>query len=113
MKSFSTMVLIRIIQTFSIELKKLLFFLPTITDRKEKINQYLDNISLHPVDITQAEFKELSKNPLGFELQNFETLGEKKKVSRECFKTYDKSIKLKSVEQSRWVDCQYGGLLSC
>lgn len=68
---------------------------------------------MHPVDITQAEFKELRKNPLGFELQNFETLGERKKVSREFFETYDKSIKLKSVEQSRWVDCQYGGLLSC
>ena len=33
-----------------------LFFLPSVTDKKEGINQYMENVSLHPVEITQVHF---------------------------------------------------------
>ena len=32
------------------------FFLPSITDRNEDINQYLKNVSIFPIDITQKQF---------------------------------------------------------
>ena len=32
------------------ESSSLFFFLPSITDRKEKINQFRDNVSLKPID---------------------------------------------------------------
>lgn len=41
--------------TFS---KKL--FLPSTTDCKESIDQYLENVSLSPVDCLHEDFKELS-----------------------------------------------------
>ena len=31
------------------------FFLPVITDRSEEINQYLNNVSISPIDITQKQ----------------------------------------------------------
>ena len=31
------------------------FFLPAITDRSEEINQYLNNVSISPIDITQKQ----------------------------------------------------------
>ena len=31
------------------QFSKLFFFLPSISDRKEGLNQYMDNVSLHPV----------------------------------------------------------------
>ena len=33
-----------------IECSKMFFFLPSTTDRKEKINQFFKNVSLHPID---------------------------------------------------------------
>ena len=37
---------------------KLFFFLPSTTDRKEKINQYLNNVSLIPTDCIYENFKQ-------------------------------------------------------
>ena len=34
---------------------KIHFFLPAVTDRSEEINQYLNNISISPIDITQEQ----------------------------------------------------------
>ena len=34
------------------------FFLPSITNRSEDINQYLKNVSISPIDITQKKFDE-------------------------------------------------------
>ena len=34
---------------------KIYFFLPAIADRLEEINQYLNNISISPIDISQKQ----------------------------------------------------------
>ena len=44
--------LVRLIQNFQI----FIFFLPSITNRSEDINQYLKNVSISPIDITQKQF---------------------------------------------------------
>ena len=38
----------------------LFFYLPSTTDRKEKINQFVKNISLHPIDCRYEDFKKYS-----------------------------------------------------
>ena len=37
------------------ECSNIYFFLPSITDRSEDINKYLNNVSIFPVDITQSQ----------------------------------------------------------
>ena len=34
------------------------FFLPAITDRSEDINQYLNNVSISPINITQSQLND-------------------------------------------------------
>lgn len=38
------------------DFSKLYFFLLSVTDRSEEINQYLKNVSISPVDIKREEF---------------------------------------------------------
>ena len=52
-------------------------FLQSITDTTEQINQYMDNVSLHPLDITQSDFKQWIEWSSDFELKNLEMFGEK------------------------------------
>lgn len=33
-----------------------IFFLPAITDRLEEVNQYLNNVSISPIDISQEQW---------------------------------------------------------
>ena len=49
------------------EHSKMFFFLPSMTDRKEKINQFFKNVSLHPIDCHYEDFQKF--------LQQTETLG--------------------------------------
>ena len=35
---------------------KVYFFLPSITDRSEEINQYMNCVNIHPLDIDQKNF---------------------------------------------------------
>ena len=35
---------------------KLLFFLPSTTDQKEKINKFFRNVNLHPIDCSYEDF---------------------------------------------------------
>lgn len=60
------------------------FLLLSITDGDESRDQYLNNVSLHPVDITQAEFKELSKNSSKFQSQFLENYREKRNITHDC-----------------------------
>ena len=39
----------------NIKTSKLFFYLPSITDRSEEINQYLKNVSISPFDLTQKQ----------------------------------------------------------
>ena len=50
--------ILTIIETGEIdsEFSNIYFFLPSITDRSEDINQYLKNVSISPIDITQKQF---------------------------------------------------------
>ena len=51
-KKHNTMLLNeRAVQEFS----RMFFFLPSTTDRKEKINQFFKNVSLHPIDCRYEE----------------------------------------------------------
>ena len=38
-----------------VEMSNIFFFLPSITDRSGKINKYLNNVSICPIDITQQQ----------------------------------------------------------
>ena len=46
---------------------KLLFFLPSTTDRKEKINRWVNNVNLHPINCLYDDFKNYA--PQRFEIQ--------------------------------------------
>ena len=35
------------------KMQNIFFFLPSIIDRSEEINKYLNNVSISPIDITQ------------------------------------------------------------
>ena len=44
------------------ESSALFYFLPSLSDRKEEINQYLNNVSLTPVDLTVDFIEQFSQN---------------------------------------------------
>ena len=44
------------------ESSTLFYFLPSLSDRKEEINQYLNNVSLTPVDLTVDFIEQFSEN---------------------------------------------------
>ena len=44
------------------ESSQLFYFLPSLSDRKEEINQYLNNVSLSPVDVTVDFIEKFSEN---------------------------------------------------
>ena len=46
---------------------KLFFFLPSTMDRKEKINRWVNNINLHPINCLYDDFKNYA--PQRFEIQ--------------------------------------------
>ena len=48
------------------EYSKIFFYLPSITDRKEKINQYRDQVSLTPVDCKLEKFEDFSPSGYAF-----------------------------------------------
>ena len=43
-------------QQFGNDFSQLFSILTTTTDRKEKINQFINNVQLHPIDIDYNEF---------------------------------------------------------
>ena len=46
---------------------KLFFFLPSTTDRKEKLNRWVNNVNLHPINCLYDDFKNYA--PQRFEIQ--------------------------------------------
>ena len=56
------------------------FFLPAITDRLEEINQYLNNVSISPIDITEQQLDGWSRTK--FDPSKFDLFGlEKNTIS--------------------------------
>ena len=60
----------------------LYFFLPLITDRSEEINQYLNNLTISPVDIKKVELDKWAGQQ--FDPLRLDLYGDQKKVMTEC-----------------------------
>ena len=56
------------------EYSKLFFFLPSTTDRKEKINQFQKSVSLHPIDCRYENFLKLSHRGVTVKPQDLDSL---------------------------------------
>ena len=41
---------------------KMFMFLPSALDRKEEIQQYNDNVNLHPIDVSYEQLKQINNN---------------------------------------------------
>ena len=52
---------------------KLFFFLPSTMDRKEKINQFMKNFSLHPIDCRFEDFQKCSCIGVDFRPQDLDS----------------------------------------
>ena len=61
---------------------KLFFFLSSVTDRSEEVNQYLNNVIIRPVDIVQSDFKQWTESGEDFESHYLELFGEKRRIAR-------------------------------
>ena len=46
----------------NLKFSKMFMFLPSTLDRKEDIQQYNDNVNLHPVDVNYEQLKVLNNN---------------------------------------------------
>ena len=55
------------------EFSTLFFYLPSTTNRKEKINQFVKNVSLHPSDCQYENFKKYSRNQINFMLHDLDS----------------------------------------
>ena len=51
----------------------LFFYLPSTTDRKESINQYKDNVQLHPTDCNYESFSQFSSKKASFQPHHLES----------------------------------------
>lgn len=62
----------------------LYFFLPSIADCSVEINQYLENVSITPIDIKQSQL-DTSAGDVQFDPLKFDTFGlDKKRMSKTC-----------------------------
>lgn len=64
------------------DFSKLYFFLLSVTDRSEEINQYLKNVSISPVDIKREEFDKWASQE--FDPLQLDLYGNHKKVMMNC-----------------------------
>ena len=55
------------------EYSTLFFDLPSTTDRKEKINQFVKNVFLHPIDCQYEDFKKHSQDQTDFRPQDLDS----------------------------------------
>ena len=69
------------------------YFLPSITDRKEKINQFKSNVQLYPLNVQHSEFSEYNKERKPFFPQHLESSDSKlRSLARETVVNYMKHI---------------------
>ena len=70
----------RLVQDYS----KMFFFLPSTTDRKQKINQFFKNVSFHPIDCRYEDFRKYPTNGREFMLPDLDSLDlERRLAARE------------------------------
>ena len=56
-----------------LKMSQLFFFLPSITDRKENLNQYLKNVNITPVDVDKKKLDTLCGEPFDASKLDFES----------------------------------------
>ena len=70
---------------------KMFFFLPPTTDRKEKLNQFFKNVSLHPIDCRYEDFRKYFVVGRDFCPQDLDSTDlEKRLAAREIVLTFFK-----------------------
>ena len=75
------------------EYSTLFYYLPSITDRKEKINQFKNNVQLFPLTVEYDEFTNFNKGKHQFFPQNLESTDlELRSVARETVVNYMKQV---------------------
>ena len=84
------------------------FFLLSVTDRSEEINQYLPNVFISPIDIKQVQF-DVWANITSFDSSNLDSFGLEKKINADTvMKCLEHMINISSSNLIRISD----GLLS-
>ena len=72
---------------------KLFFFLPSNTDRKEKINKFFNNVHLHPIDCAYEDFSNYSLKKKTFYPQHLDQrFPEEREAAKEINLSYFKHI---------------------
>ena len=74
------------------EYSTLFYFLPSITDRKEKINQFKNNVQLYPLTVQYDEFTEFNNGKQFFPQHLESTDLELRSVARETVVNYMKHV---------------------
>ena len=75
------------------EYSTLFYFLPSITDRKEKINQFKNNVQLFPLTVEYNDFVEFNKSKQQFFPQHLESTNfELRSLARETVVNYMKHV---------------------
>ena len=75
------------------EFSTLFYYLPSITDRKEKINQFKNNVQLFPLTVEYDEFINFNKGKQQFYPQHLESTDfELRSVARETVVNYMKQV---------------------
>ena len=78
------------------EYSKLFFFLPSITNRAEEINKYMNNVSFSLIDITEEDFQQWLPDH-NFEPHYLDLYGENQKINvamrYESFEAYSSNLK--------------------
>ena len=74
------------------EYSTLFYFLPSITDRKEKINQFKNNVQLYPLTVQFDEFSEFNNGKQFFPQHLESTDPELRSIARETVVNYMKHV---------------------
>ena len=85
----------------------LFFYLPSRTDCKESINQYKDNVQLHPIDCDYEEFNQFSSKKVPFQPHHVESNNPKEReTAREIVVNFMKHIvKISNAHLVRNANC--------
>ena len=75
------------------DLPKLFLFLPSITDRREKINKFFNNVLLHPIDCAYEDFSNYSLKNKTFYPQHLDSrFPEERAAAKEIVLSYFRHI---------------------
>ena len=75
------------------DFSKLFFYLPSTTDRKEKIYKFRDNVQLYPTDCLYDDYAKYSPKQESFQPQDLDSSDhEKRKVAKEIVLNFFKHV---------------------